>query len=475
MQEEADDYFEKDYSRRSSSPDDIEAGFSPHLQRSPSLSQATQPLLGPDSIPASDPASPARRRRITEFLPHLGILLFLFLASFGLILALVASLSALFIPHSFSQLPALVAALVEYRASSWLAEVHLFAVLSSLFVWKQAFSIPGSILTNAIFGALYGTAIGSAWACLWTAVGSTGAYGIARVISPLVEYYFATPLAMTRRTLKLQSPAEVASAGGEPAEALSSGDLFSYLLLARFFPLLPYSVMNVISGVLRLPLPTFFITLVLGSFPFNFVTVSVGSVVAVAAADPDTPLGDKIWTGEMLAKLVGVTVVSVAPMLFKKQIQKTLGNPRLAATVVALPTRAVWGLSRVADSVVRQVGFILGTATPETQAAPVGAYQSLASHLRSSSAASAPADSFASRGQGQGYAHAPPRASHEASGSEGGRGWRHKWNPSWGGDGFRLIGGGNGGGEVLGRWEGEEEGEADGSGRRGMPGRGQTM
>ena len=460
VEEEVDGYFEKDYARRSSSPEDVEAGFAP-----PHPSNPSDPLLATDHNSTLS-ADPARRRNITEFLPHIAILGFLFLASFLIILALVATLSALFIPHSFSQLPALVSALVEYRSSSWLAEVHLFAVLSCLFVWKQAFSIPGSILTNAIFGALYGTGIGTAWACLWTAVGSTGAYGIARVIAPLVEYYFATPLAMTRRTLKLQAPVEAGPRPGavdEPVHALSSGDLFSYLLLARFFPLLPYSVMNVIAGVLRLPLPTFFVTLVLGSFPFNFVTVSVGAVVAVAAADPDTPLGDKIWTSAMLAKLVGVTVVSVAPMLFKKQLQRTLGNPRLAAIVVSLPHRVVWALSRAGERVVRLFGALLGTATPETQAAPVGAYQSLASHL-----ASSPASPVDSAGATAG------RASHETTDSEGGRAWRHKWNPSWGGDGFRLIesltgGGREAGGELLGRWEEEE------ASRRTAPARGETM
>ena len=43
--------------------------------------------------------------------------------------------------------------------------------------------------------------------------------------------------------------------------------LASFLLLARLFPLLPYSALNVASGVLGLPVKPFFWTLVLGSFP----------------------------------------------------------------------------------------------------------------------------------------------------------------------------------------------------------------
>lgn len=252
---------------------------------------------------------------------------------------------------------------------------------------------------------------------------------------------------------------------------LSTGDLFSYLLLARFFPLLPYSVLNVISGVLKLPLVPFFITLVLGSFPFNFVTVSVGSVVALAASDPDTPLGDKIWTWQMFGKLVGVTVVSVAPLIWKKQIQRALGNPRLAQALLAFPGRVRHGFKRAGEGIVQRVGISLGASEEHPSTTPDGpAYQSLSSPPPLPS-------------QRRGESVSSSRASHETTDSEGGRAWRHKWNPSWGGDGFRLIEQlANGGkapgreGELLGRWE-EEEGLRREAVERMLfePGRGQTM
>ncbi|GAA5867472.1 hypothetical protein JCM8547_007516 [Rhodosporidiobolus lusitaniae] len=305
---------------------DIESGE----EHRPTLS-LYPPTSSVSSSSSPAPFSPleAPRKSLRDFLPQLAILISLFVSSFAFILLTISTLPGLFLPHSVSDLPSLTASLTSYRASSWFAELHLFAVLTVLFLWKQCFSIPGSILTNILFGALYGTWMGSAWACLWTATGSTGAYLIAVVITPLVEYYFATPLAATRRALKLPSPEQadaptaLAAAGVAP---LSSSDLFSHLMLARLFPLLPYSVLNVISGVLRLPLSPFFLTLLLGSFPFNFATVSIGELVALAAADPSTPLGDKIWSREVVLKLVAVTLVSVVPVVFKEQLKRAIAN-----------------------------------------------------------------------------------------------------------------------------------------------------
>lgn len=136
----------------------------------------------------------ASPKSLRDFVPQLAILLSLFLSSFAVIAFTISTLPGLFLPHSVSDLPALTATLTTYRSSSFLAELHLFAVLTLLFLWKQCFSIPGSVLTNILFGALYGTTVGTWWACLWTAAGSTGAYAIALVIAPLVRLDFFRPL-----------------------------------------------------------------------------------------------------------------------------------------------------------------------------------------------------------------------------------------------------------------------------------------
>lgn len=205
---------------------------------------------------------------------------------------------------------------------------------------------------------------------------------------------------MTRRALNLPSPS---STTPSPTPTASTSDLFSHLLLARFFPLLPYSVLNVISGVLGLPVSLFFITLVIGSFPFNFATVSVGELVALAASDPTSTLANKIWSPAVLQKLVLVTLISVLPVVFKKPLQRWATSPELRAIVGAVPTHArfLWG--RMSGAMARRVfGFEGQIAQPQPGTSGGG--------------------------------HQAQRS----SGGGSGRGWRHKWSPSISGDGIRI-------------------------------------
>ncbi|BGP26172.1 proteophosphoglycan 5 [Rhodotorula toruloides] len=346
-------------------------------------------LYPPATGSAAPPLAPSPKS-LRDFVPQLAILVSLFLSSFALIAFTISTLPGLFLPHSVSDLPALTATLTTYRSSSFVAELHLFTVLTLLFLWKQCFSIPGSVLTNILFGALYGTTIGTWWACLWTAAGSTGAYAIALVIAPLVEYYFAKPLDMTRQALKLARPGLAPPPPGVAQQAvapLSSSDLFSHLLLARFFPLLPYSVLNVISGVLRLPLGPFFTTLLIGSFPFNFATVSIGNLVALAASDPSVPLGDKIWSRQVVVKLVAVTLVSVLPLVFKDHLKRALSHGGSVA----------WALECAKDSLARSLfgfGAVPSVSSASTRSLSTGGPRSWKRKV-SSSIGSGASDLFA--------------------------------------------------------------------------------
>ncbi|BGP33770.1 hypothetical protein JCM10296v2_005574 [Rhodotorula toruloides] len=359
----------------------------------------------------------ASPKSLRDFVPQLAILISLFLSSFAVIAFTISTLPGLFLPHSVSDLPALTATLTTYRSSSFLAELHLFTVLTLLFLWKQCFSIPGSVLTNILFGALYGTTVGTWWACLWTAAGSTGAYAIALVIAPLVEYYFAKPLDMTRKALKLPRPGLAPSPPGVAQQAvapLSSSDLFSHLLLARFFPLLPYSVLNVISGVLRLPLGPFFTTLLIGSFPFNFATVSIGNLVALAASDPSVPLGDKIWSRQVVLKLVAVTLVSVLPLAFKDHLKRALSNGGSVA----------YALERLKDGLARSL-FGFG-AVPSVSSTPARHQSTLSTggprswkRKLSSSIGSGASDLFAFLGLHSGSRGAYERVATQGEGGTG--------------------------------------------------------
>ena len=94
---------------------------------------------------------------LSKSLPPVFLLLFLFSLSLLFIYYAIATIPVLSIPHSISQIREQSAALQAYARRGWTEGIHVSAVLSALFVFKQAFSVPGSILVNILFGSLYGT------------------------------------------------------------------------------------------------------------------------------------------------------------------------------------------------------------------------------------------------------------------------------------------------------------------------------
>lgn len=143
--------------------------FTTLLVRGSPVVEKEDPLISADSTSSLDQLPLVPIQSLKNFIPQLLILLTLFLSSFLLIAILITTLPGLFIPHSINELPALTSSLSEYQSSSFLAQLHLFSILSLLYCWKQTFSIPGSLLSNVLFGALYGVPLGSLMACVWTA------------------------------------------------------------------------------------------------------------------------------------------------------------------------------------------------------------------------------------------------------------------------------------------------------------------
>ena len=82
------------------------------------------------------------------------------------------------------------------------------------------------------------------YTCVLTAIGSTGAYGLAYFCEPLVRAYAPRPIEALERRMD--------------GKARRPRELFSSLLVLRLVPILPYSVVNAGAGVLRLPLVPFF-------------------------------------------------------------------------------------------------------------------------------------------------------------------------------------------------------------------------
>lgn len=119
------------------------------------LSQTRRPPSGSISN-VQIPTHLHPRHSLSNLLPPILFLCVIFSISLVCIYLAISTIP-LTIPHNISEIREQTIALRNYSRQGLTEGLHVSAVLSALFVFKQAFSVPGSILVNILFGSLYGT------------------------------------------------------------------------------------------------------------------------------------------------------------------------------------------------------------------------------------------------------------------------------------------------------------------------------
>lgn len=234
-----------------------------------------------------------------------------------------------------------------YSQSSNKAFIHTLVVLGTFFTWKQSFTIPGSLIMNVVFGAMYGTYSGTLYTSVLTSVGGVFCYLLSAPLAPLITSLpgLAKPLDAMRRAL---SPGRARASGRSVVisnmNGGSNGNVWTYLLVLRVLPIVPYGLMNIACGVLGVPLAPYAGTLAVGSIPWNFVTCQVGDLLqeiveALPVDDGMTVSGlkdkakssagggmraivDRIWNREMVVKLVLLSIASLLPMVLSRYLKR---------------------------------------------------------------------------------------------------------------------------------------------------------
>ncbi|PLW04996.1 hypothetical protein PCASD_26897 [Puccinia coronata f. sp. avenae] len=224
------------------------------------------------------------------------------------------------LPTSLELIQTQIVHLREYSHSSTAHAIHLIAVISLLFISKQAFSIPGTALLNILIGSIYPSWLSTPLTCLLTAVGSTGAYLLARTSRPLIIKFIPKPLSLIQRAI---DPFRIHGT----TNRYHSAQLNSYLLIARFLPIVPYAALNLACGVLELPIIPFFWTLLVGSLPYNLLTTQLGDILRTASessSPQEHPRLTEIWSMGLLFKLVSLSLLAILPVVFKDSLRNAI-------------------------------------------------------------------------------------------------------------------------------------------------------
>lgn len=167
-----------------------------------------------------------------------------------------------------------------------------------------ALSLPGGAILSIAAGFLFGTFYGTLWAVIGSTVGAVGIFLAARSTVGSV---------LRERT-------------GPWLKKLERGfneNALSYLLVLRLMPVFPFFVVNLVPAFLGMRFRVYVLGTILGIIPGTFVFVSVGTGLGSVFDRGDQFSPASAITPEVVVALVGLSVLSLLPVVYKKLRART--------------------------------------------------------------------------------------------------------------------------------------------------------
>lgn len=205
-------------------------------------------------------------------------------------------------PSSMEELNGLAKFFQLYKADHLGYVIVLFC---GAYLYKQTFAIPGSVFMNLLAGAIFGTLYGFPLVCLLSGCGATFCFLLSQHFGKayLVHYF----------------PNKIKFFQGKVLENMDG--LFFYLLFLRLFPISPNWFMNMAAPIIGIPVHLFFMSVLIGLMPYNFICVRTGCMLSQISTLED------VFTPAVMIQLGSLAVVALVPGL----IIKTLHSRRQAA------------------------------------------------------------------------------------------------------------------------------------------------
>ncbi len=204
------------------------------------------------------------------------------------------------------------AALAEHRV--WLCRlvarwgVVAALVYSAAYAVLIALSLPGAAVLTIAGGFLFGTWVGGICALVGATSGATALFLAARAglggMAPGAGPVFG----------KLQVLGKLQA--GFRAHA------FSYLLVLRLMPVLPFWLINLLPAVAGIGLPTYLLATFIGIIPATFVYASLGSGLGKVVETPDASV---LFTPGVLLPILTLAVLALVPVWCQRRRRTPMG------------------------------------------------------------------------------------------------------------------------------------------------------
>lgn len=172
----------------------------------------------------------------------------------------------------------------------------LFVLVYALVV---GLSIPGGAVMTITGGFLFGLWLGTLLVVVGASLGAILVFLVAR-----------TALGDTLRRK-----------AGPRIRKMEEGfreDAFNYLLVLRLIPIFPFWLVNIVPAVLGVPLATYVLATCIGIIPGSFVYASVGNGLGAVFDVGGTPDLGTIFRFEIILPIIGLAVLAVLPVLYRK-------------------------------------------------------------------------------------------------------------------------------------------------------------
>lgn len=268
----------------------------------PSSSLAWQHMPVHDSDPVISPSESARLVRMSVLR---AFTVFVTCAA-SLLLVLWLSLpqlseqdrAQLWVPTSFEKLHQVVNIMTKYSQAHY---ARVMVAWVSLFLFLQAFSIPGSMYMQMLAGALWGVSVAVPMVCLGISTGASLCYLLS---SSLGGVFHLLPTWQRRlnmwRSVLVQQEA----------------NLWSYLTVLRMMPVPPHFMVNLLAPHLGIPLRTFWLSTLSGVFCSSLVYTGIGAELEQMAGAESVVL----FTWKNLLLMMTVAAAAVLPTALRGRV-----------------------------------------------------------------------------------------------------------------------------------------------------------
>ena len=217
-------------------------------------------------------------------------------------LLIIATLTTLFFIagwHEYLSFEQLQTHRLELNA--WVAEQPIISALAYIFMYiiVVALSLPGGTVMTLAGGFLFG----ALWGGLYTVVGAT--------LGATIIFLIA----------KTSLGDALLAKAGKSIQSMKTGfqkNALNYMFVLRLVPLFPFFIVNLAPAFLGVPLRTYIIATFFGIMPATFVFALAGSGLGKVFEQGEHFSIAGILTPEMMGALLGLALLSLIPVFYKK-------------------------------------------------------------------------------------------------------------------------------------------------------------